>query len=90
MQRIFSKQEEQSHTAGKIAEKCKQGELFVIFSSLLPHVLLAGLLCIKFLGQKFVMASRKGKEKTQNIYYLVKLVNQFHICMTFYNVCLRE
>lgn len=34
------------------------------------------------------LTALEGKENPQNIYYLVKLVNQFHTDMTSYNMCL--
>lgn len=45
----FQSKQSSPDTGEKIAENYKQGELlFVISSSLLPHVLLTGLLCIIF------------------------------------------
>lgn len=81
----FQSKQSGPHRAEKIAGTCKQGELlFVISSSLLPHVLLAGLLCIKFFVTEVCSGTKinimdltalEGKENPQNIYYLVKLVN---------------
>lgn len=70
----FQSKQSRPHTAEKIAGNCKQGELlFVISSSLLPHVLLAGLLCIRFFGTEVCngikikimdLTALEGKEKT--------------------------